>query len=65
MFPVRVALLVIAILLVSGSVEPDHGWFVALTVLSAVSLLGGGGLIPHVHLGGNHRRWRLRDDWDD
>jgi hypothetical protein len=39
MFAGRVATLLISILLLTGAVNPTTGWFIALTLFSALSLL--------------------------
>ena len=63
MFAIRIALLIISILLLSGAVEPERGWFIALTVLASVSVLGSRTVSPLIQIGpGRHsRHWR---DWE-
>ena len=69
MFAVRIALLTISILLLSGAVEPERGWFIALTVLASVSVLGSRTVSPLIQIGpgraGRHDfRWRDRDRYE-
>src|SRR3972149_6847894 len=43
MFAVRVAAFVISVLFLVDAVEPTEGWFIALVVLTGLSILGWGG----------------------
>ncbi len=59
MFAIRVTIFIISLLLVTEAVEMDKGWFIALAVLSGISMLGFAGP-PRIYLGG--RRWRWLED---
>ncbi len=50
-FAMRVAIFVISLLLVTGAVEPGDGWFVALAVLSGLSLVRFFGDGPRIYIG--------------
>ena len=59
MFAIRVTVFIISLLLVTSAVDPDKGWFIALAVLSGLSMFGLSGP-PRVYFGG--RRWRWLED---
>jgi hypothetical protein len=58
---VRVAVLVISILLLTSAVTPGAGWFIALTVLASLSLLGSVCFGRRAHFGGGRFRNRAFD----
>ncbi len=58
----RVAIFIISLLLVTGAVDPVNGWFIALAVLSGLSMFGFGGWRPLFYMRGRGRRWRWLDD---
>ena len=59
MFPIRVTIFIISLLLVTEAVEPSQAWFIALAVLTGLSIFGGGGF-PFFWGGPWDRRWRDR-----
>ncbi len=61
MFAIRVATFIISLLLAIEAVEPDQGWFIALAVLTGLSIFGFTGLVPRIYIGGRPRRWRWLD----
>ena len=58
MFPIRVTIFIISLLLVTEAVEPSQAWFIALAVLTGLSMVGGGVIGPRIYIGGRSRRWR-------
>ena len=68
MFSIKVAAFIISILLLAEAVEPSEGWYIALTVLTGLSLFSWGGLPVWRMFGGGHRmhhRAWMRDLQDD
>jgi len=57
MFPIRVTIFIISLLLVTEAVEPSQAWFIALAVLAGLSMVGGG-FGPRIYIGSGSRRWR-------
>ncbi|HLF70944.1 MAG TPA: hypothetical protein VI759_02175 [Dehalococcoidia bacterium] len=51
-------MLVISILLLTSAVTPSTGWFIALTVLASLSLLGSACFGRRAYFGGGHFRRR-------
>ncbi len=63
MFAARVTIFIISLLLVTEAVDPSQGWFIALAVLSGLSMVGLGGVGPRIFIGNRGRRWRWQDQW--
>jgi hypothetical protein len=63
MFAIRVAAFIISLLLLTEAVAPEDGWFIALTVLTGLSLFGWIGRAPRIYIGPRVRRLRWQDEW--
>lgn len=59
MYTLRAIAFIVSLLLVLGAVAPTHGWLIALTVLTGLSLLGSRPLVPRFYF--RARRWA--DEW--
>jgi hypothetical protein len=57
LFTIRVAAFIVSLLLLSRAVEPVQGWFIALVVLTGLSILSLGPARPRIYLGSRFRRW--------
>jgi hypothetical protein len=67
-FAIRVAAFIISLLLVTGSVETEDGWFIALAVLTGLSLFGWWAMPPRLYFrwpfrDTGRRRLRWQDEW--
>lgn len=63
MFAIRVAAFIISLLLVTDAIAASQGWYIALTVLTGLSLFGWAGRAPRVYAGWQSRRGRWQQEW--
>jgi len=62
MFGIRVAAFIISVLLLTHSVVPSDGWFIALAVLTGLSLFAWSARVPRIYIGPRLRRLRWLDE---
>jgi hypothetical protein len=60
-FAIRVAAFIISLLLVTGAVATEQGWFIALTVFTGLSVFGWSGA-PRIYIGPRSGRLGWQDE---
>lgn len=62
MFGIRIAAFILSVLMATHAVAPDDGWFIALAVLSGLSLFGWYARTPRIYVGWRPRSLRWQDE---